>query len=227
MTTGAASGSGERPHAPAFDAVVLAGGEGRRLGGRPGGTGKAEVLVAGRPLVDHALDAVAGARRRVVVGPPELARHGAPTVLEDPPRGGPVAGIDAGLAHLDRTPDGTDDGSGKRPPDADLPVVVLACDVPRAAEAVPLLLAALASAPDADGAQMVDPRGERQTLVAVYHRTALRAALASLGEVRGASVRRLVAGLRTVGVADPDGVAQDADTWQDVARLDEEMRSRS
>lgn len=219
--TGTPPGSGPRPDAPVYDAVVLAGGEGRRLGGSLGGTLKAEVLVGGRPLVDHVLDAVAGARRCVVVGPPELARHGAPTVLEDPPRGGPVAGIDAGLTHLDATPERTG-GGGAEPP-----VVVLACDVPRAAEAVPLLLAALASAPDADGAQMVDAHGERQTLVAVYRRAPLRAALASLGEVRGASVRRLVAGLRAVGVADPDGVAQDADTWQDVARLDEEMRSRS
>lgn len=235
--TGTPPGSGPRPDAPVYDAVVLAGGEGRRLGGSLGGTLKAEVLVGGRPLVDHVLDAVAGARRCVVVGPPELARHGAPTVLEDPPRGGPVAGIDAGLTHLDATPvraddgteDGTDENTDERTDDggAEPPVVVLACDVPRAAEAVPLLLAALASAPDADGAQMVDAHGERQTLVAVYRRAPLRAALASLGEVRGASVRRLVAGLRAVGVADPDGVAQDADTWQDVARLDEEMRSRS
>uniref|UniRef100_UPI00165DB73E molybdenum cofactor guanylyltransferase n=1 Tax=Actinotalea sp. JY-7885 TaxID=2758576 RepID=UPI00165DB73E len=72
-----------------FDAIVLAGGQGRRLGR----VSKPDVVVAGRTLLDHALAATAGARRVVVVGPPELARPGVTVVREDPPSGGPVAGV--------------------------------------------------------------------------------------------------------------------------------------
>ncbi|MBT2472738.1 NTP transferase domain-containing protein, partial [Streptomyces sp. ISL-66] len=47
-----------------YDAIVLAGGAARRLGGadKPG------LLVGGRPLLDRVLDACADARTTVVVG---------------------------------------------------------------------------------------------------------------------------------------------------------------
>ncbi len=192
--------------AGSFDAVVLAGGRGQRLGG----VSKPEVLVAGRTLLDRALDATGDARRTVVVGPPHLARPGVPAVLEDPPSGGPVAGIDAGLAGLE--------GGDRR---GEAPVLVLACDVPRAAGAVPILLAALRADAEADGAHLV--RGGRPQLVAVHRPWALRAALDGLtphGGVHGASVRRLLEGLHMVAVPDPDDLAADADTWDDVARLE-------
>lgn len=196
-----------------YDAIVLAGGEGSRLGG----VSKAEVLVGGRPLLDHVLEAVPGARQVVVVGPDHLARQGVPTVLEDPPLGGPVAGIDAGLRHLD--------AAGG---DADL-VLVLACDVPLVAAAVPRLLAALDAEPTADGAHLVDASGHAQ-IVAVLRRSALAAALAGLaadGGAHGVSMRRLVGGLRMVQVADQDGQGADADTWDDVRRLDSLMPRRA
>lgn len=62
-----------------FDAVVLTGGRGRRLGG----VAKADVVVAGSTLLERARRAVAAAERIVVVG------------AEVP--GGPVAAIAAGL----------------------------------------------------------------------------------------------------------------------------------
>ncbi|EYR63295.1 molybdopterin-guanine dinucleotide biosynthesis protein MobA [Actinotalea ferrariae CF5-4] len=173
-----------------YDAIVLAGGRGERLGG----FGKAHIPVAGRPLLEHALDAVAAARAVVVVAPPGTAPEGVRSTFEDPPLGGPVAGIAAGLAEL--------------PADDDVPVVVLACDVPGAAPAVPLLLEALRADAGADGATVVDAEGRRQTLVAVYRGAALRAAVRRLdteGGVDGVSVRRLVVDLRTIGVADPAG----------------------
>jgi molybdopterin-guanine dinucleotide biosynthesis protein A len=195
-----------------FDAIVLAGGRGQRLGG----VSKPEVVLAGRTLLDRALDATRDARRTVIVGPSHLARPGVRAVLEDPPSGGPVAGIDAGLTALSRIPD---DG---------LPVLVLACDIPGAAAAVPTLLAALAADADADGAHLV--RAGRPQLVAVHRRRALRAALDGLaadGGVHGASVRRLLERLRMVPVPDPDDLADDADTWDDVARLETVLARRS
>ncbi|MET0787872.1 MAG: NTP transferase domain-containing protein [Cellulomonas sp.] len=188
-----------------FDAVVLAGGRGRRLGA----PSKPEVVVGGRALLDHALAAVAAADRVVVVGPPDVARPGIPTVLEEPPDGGPVAGLAAGLAYL--APDGL--------------VAVLACDVPRAGSALPALLAA-ARADDVDGARLVSADGHAQHLVAVYRSDALARALAALPEPRGAAMRRLVADLRLVDVPDTSGAAADADTWADVARLDAELGDR-
>lgn len=187
----------------AYDAVVLAGGEGRRLGG----VSKATLAIGSGTYLDRALAAVAGARRRVVVGPAELARPGAPTTLEDPPLGGPVAGIAAGLETL---------GAGAPW------VVVLACDVPQAAGLLAPLIAALAGDPAADGAVAVDGEGHRQALVGVYRRASLEAAVATLaadGGTHGRSVRSLVGGLRLVEVPDPDGLSADADTWDDVAAL--------
>ncbi|MFP3712140.1 molybdenum cofactor guanylyltransferase [Puerhibacterium sp. TATVAM-FAB25] len=201
---------------PAHDALVLAGGEARRLGG----VSKAEVLVAGRPLLAWALDATAAARHTVVVGPSVLARLVGPSVRvvrEDPPFGGPVAGLAAGLMTLDAV--STED----RPA---VPVLVLACDVPGAARVVRPLLAALAAAPDADGAWLVDGSGRPQPLVAVHRREPLRAALrrvAAHGGVHGAAVRRLTAGLTMVDVADPAGYGADADTWQAVHELDRRL----
>lgn len=197
---------------PAFDAIVLAGGAGRRLEGAV----KPELVLGGRALVDHALAAVSGARRRVLVAPPALARPGVPTTLEDPPLGGPVAGIAAGLALLAAPPADVADvpvAAGA----ADV-VVVLACDVPRAGSVVPALVAA-ASAPGTDGARLVDAEGAPQHLVAAYRTDALRTALASLAEVRGASVRRLVTGLHLRDVPDPGGAGEDVDTWADARRV--------
>lgn len=172
-----------------------------------GGVSKAGLVAGGRSYLDRALDAVGAAARRVVVGPAELARPGAPAVLEDPPLGGPVAGIAAGLEHL--------------APGAPW-VAVLACDVPRAAGLLPPLVAALAADAAADGAVVVDDQGHRQALVGLYRRAALDravAALAAEGGVHGRSVRALVGGLALVEVPDPQGLSADADTWEDVAAL--------
>lgn len=215
-----------------FDAVVLAGGRARRLGGAD----KGSVLVAGKALVDHALAAVAGARAVVLVGPRSVARDGVPTVQESPPFGGPVAGLAAGLAALGAgSVDSVDSALGVDPAagvvpgaasaghddEGDALVVVLACDVPGAAHVVPALVAAALAAPAADGARLVAADGSPQHLVAAYRRAALDAALAALPDgPRDASVRHLVAGLRLVDVPDPHDAAADADTWDDVHRLD-------
>lgn len=195
-----------RPVLPvAHDALVLAGGAGARLGG----VSKAEVAVAGRAMLDHVLDATRAAVRVVVVGDATLARPGVVTTLEDPPLGGPVAGIAAGLAAL--------------APPAAAHVLVLACDMPFAARAVPDLLAAAAAAPEAPEVAVADDDGRPQHLLAVYRRDVLEAALDRLrddGGVRDRSVRSLVAGLDAVTVPDRRGAALDGDTWESVAELE-------
>lgn len=200
-----------------YDAVVLAGGRATRLGGTP----KPGIVVAGATLIEHALAATRDAARTVVVGPPDAlpeaalaaAKRSRPgrrvlRTREDPPFGGPVAGIDAGLRAL----------ADERPAPW---VVVLAVDVPHAAAAVPRLVDALESlGPASDGAWLV--REEHpQWLVGGYRRDALQAALDAVRDtsVHGVPVKRLVADLACVGVPDAAGWSDDVDTWEDVRAM--------
>ncbi|WP_402466419.1 molybdenum cofactor guanylyltransferase [Isoptericola aurantiacus] len=184
-----------------IDAVVLAGGRATRLGGTP----KAQVVVGPATLLEHALAATRGAEATAVVGPvPTGAPPDVVVTREDPPFGGPVAGLDAGLRALDR-------------PDAPDRVLVLAVDVPGAAAAAAALHDAAAEHPEADGVHLVHD-GRAQWLTGIYRRAALTGALAGL-EPHGAPVRRLVAPLRLVAVPDGSGMSDDADTWEDVDRL--------
>lgn len=178
-----------------FDAIVLAGGRGRRLDGAD----KAALIVGDTSLLERVVTAVAGAGTVVVVGPPrDLPR----TVLwcrEEPVGGGPVAAIATGFARTS----------------ADV-VVVLATDLPAIAPAVPVLLAALADG--APAALLVDEHGRVNNLAAAWRRSALAAALAAVGEPRGAAVRSLVATVTPALVPDPSGWGRDCDTWDDLAR---------
>ncbi|MCX5284487.1 NTP transferase domain-containing protein [Streptomyces sp. NBC_00198] len=81
--------------AVAYDAVVLAGGSARRLGGadKPG------VRVGGRALLDRVLAACVDAAVTVVVAEPRATARPVRWAREDPPGGGPVAALDAGLRH--------------------------------------------------------------------------------------------------------------------------------
>ncbi|MGQ4377025.1 molybdenum cofactor guanylyltransferase, partial [Streptomyces sp. SAS_267] len=78
-----------------YDAVVLAGGAARRLGGED----KPGVRVGGRTLLDRVLAACADATRTVVVAGPRPTARPVEWAREDPPGGGPLAALDAGLRH--------------------------------------------------------------------------------------------------------------------------------
>ena len=188
-----------------YDALILAGGSARRLGGAD----KPAVDVGGRTMLEHVLAAVPDAGRIVVVGPRRVVAPAVLWCVEDPPGGGPVAGVAAGLAHIT----------------ADV-VLVLAADLPAVAPAVPVLLDRLAGG---DVALLVDADGRRNYLAAAWHRPALQRALDAVGDPVGAPVRALIRGADVVPVPDPHGWGRDCDTWPDVeaARSEAAQASRS
>lgn len=183
-----------------LDAVVLAGGRGARLGGAD----KAALTIDGVTLLDRALAAVRGARRCVVVGPPSLSCR-VPVVQEQPTYAGPAAGLAAGLEAL-----------GENPASA---VVVLACDLADAENAVAALLTAWPPSDGADGL-CLSYEGRPQWLAAIYRRAALDAAVAALGDPAGRPIRALVAPLALHEVA-AGTAAADVDTWEDLGRARE------
>ncbi|MDO4889067.1 MAG: NTP transferase domain-containing protein, partial [Actinomycetaceae bacterium] len=191
-----------------LDVVVLAGGTGRRLGG----ASKPEVVARGARLLDHVLNGVARVRdqlppgRIAVVAPPSVAvPAGVLRTLEDPPLGGPVAGIAAGLARLAQAATATRGPIARagRTTDAlagdPAPLTaVIPCDAPDSWRALPALLETLGRCEAADGACATD--GEHiQFLLGVYRTAALAAAVAPQGvALRDVAVRRA---LRTLNLA--------------------------
>jgi molybdopterin-guanine dinucleotide biosynthesis protein A len=194
-----------------YAAVILAGGAGRRLGG----LAKPTLPVGGRPMLERVLGAVVGAVPRVVVGPPALAvPAGVVRTSEEPPGGGPVAALAAGLTCLAGV---TAAGSA-----ADT-VAVLAADLPFVTtEAVATLRRALAES-TVDGAVYVDHDGRRQTLCGVWQITALTRRLAALERHHGTALRDLLSGLRVGEVAGPERGPvpwYDCDTPEDLDRAE-------
>lgn len=136
-----------------YDAIVLAGGSARRLGGAD----KPALEVAGRSLLDRVLDACAGATTTVVVGPPRATTRDVVWCREDPPGGGPVPALAAGLQHV----------TAER-------VVLLAADLPFLTTEVVDLLVARAPAVLSDGAR-------EQWLCGAWETVALRHSLDGAG----------------------------------------------
>jgi molybdopterin-guanine dinucleotide biosynthesis protein A len=176
-----------------FDAIVLAGGTARRLGG----SAKHAIVVDGQSLLARTLAAVAQAARVVVVGDKGLQELvGDSTVVrEDPPLAGPAAGIGAALPRVT---------AGR--------VIVLACDHPYVAEAVGPLLAA----DGPDGAIAVDVDGRRQNLTFVARTDALRAAVERQQSLIDLAVHRLIEPLNLVEISVPARALIDVDAWEDL-----------
>jgi molybdopterin-guanine dinucleotide biosynthesis protein A len=190
------SGPGPSGTVP-FDAVLLAGGRARRLGGAD----KPAAPVGGRALIEWVAAAVSGASRTIVVGPPRDVPRDAVRVREDPPGAGPVPALRAGLAEV-RAPW----------------VAVLAADLPflRPVHVTALLDAASEHA----GAVLVDAGGREQWLAGCWRTGRLRDALAAYS---GASLRGVLGPLDPAAVALPAGERPpwyDCDTPEDLARAD-------
>lgn len=176
-----------------YDAIVLAGGAARRLGGVP----KPQLRVGGATLLDRVIDAVPDAGRTVVVGPRQPVSRPVLWCQEEPAGAGPVAALAAGLPLTD----------------AEV-LVVLGADLPWIAPAVPALLRAV---PASGVALLVDRAGRTNYLAAAWRRVELGAALTRLGDPAGAPMRALLAGIEQVHVRDRDGWGHDCDTWDDLA----------
>jgi molybdopterin-guanine dinucleotide biosynthesis protein A len=196
--------------ADGYAAIVLAGGDGRRLGGRD----KPALPVGGRPMLQRVLDAAADAAPRVVVGPtrPDLPVD-VVQIREDPPGGGPVAALAAGLAALSAHP------TGRRPEF----VALLAADLPFLA--APDIGALRYAVGDDDGAVLVDTDGRQQWLCGVYRVAALHRRLGEFGPPGGAPMHRLASGLRLVTVERSGTTAPppwyDCDTEDDYRQAEE------
>jgi molybdenum cofactor guanylyltransferase len=168
---------------PPYDAVVLAGGAGRRLGGLD----KAALRVGGASLLDRLLSAVPDARAVVVVGPERPTARPVTWTREQPPGTGPAAAVSAGLDRVTAPS-----------------VVVLATDLPflDAAAVRALREAALGR----DGALLADDAGREQWLAGCWATAALRDAVARRGDLAGRPVRVLLSGLdRALVRLAPDG----------------------
>jgi molybdenum cofactor guanylyltransferase len=185
----------DHPIDAAYDAVILAGGAARRLGGadKPG------LAVGGRSLVGWAAAAVPGARRLILVGPERPELPGAIVVREDPPGSGPVAAVRAGLAMVTSPW-----------------LVLLAADLPflRPEHVGRLLAAARDETCEAPGVVGEDAGGRSQWLLGGWYTPALRAAL---GRYEGFSLHGLMEPMRPGRVRLPEA-SRDCDTPEDLDR---------
>lgn len=182
-------------------AVVLAGGAGVRMGGMD----KASIEHAGRTLLDLAIEVCVDAAEVVVVGEEVRTARPVTFVLEDPPEGGPVAGLLTGRDALFRRP---------------TTLAVVAVDMPGLSPGT--LRRLRAAAAGRDGAFLVEPGGGgRRQLAGVLDVARLDAVRPGVEEQHGMPMHRLLEHLDLADVVAEGGEADDIDTWEDVRRLRE------
>ncbi|HEY7717658.1 MAG TPA: NTP transferase domain-containing protein [Pedococcus sp.] len=183
------------PRSPAVTAVVLCGGAGRRFG-----SDKTRAVLGDVTVLDALVSSLPGGWDVLCVGPERpVERPAVRWTREDPPGGGPVAGVAAALREV-RAP----------------VTVLLGGDMPYAGPAASELAAALAADTGVEAVVGRDGDGTLQPLLAAYRTSALRAALPP--EPAGTPLRRLLDGLRVRAVSLPDGTSLDVDTPDDLER---------
>ncbi|MGW7362637.1 NTP transferase domain-containing protein [Streptomyces sp. NPDC054841] len=183
-----------------YDAIVLAGGAAKRLGGadKPG------VSVGGRALLDRVLTVCRGAGRTVVVGGRRATARPVLWARETPSGGGPLAALDAGLRQTSAPT-----------------VLVLSADLPFLGEGtVRQLLDALGTG-EQEAALLTDAEGRDQPLVAAYRAEPLRREMALIaaeyGSLAGLPLRLLTQELDLDRIPAEPLAAFDCDTWEDIA----------
>ncbi|MFD7897689.1 NTP transferase domain-containing protein [Streptomyces sp. NPDC059743] len=184
----------------AYDAIVLAGGAAKRLGGadKPG------VRVGGRALLDRVLAACDEAARTVVVGGRRPTARPVRWAREEPPGGGPLAALDAGVRCVE----------------ADT-VLVLSADLPFLGRATVRRLVETLDTSGREAVLLTDADGRDQPLVAAYRAEPLRRELALLateyGNLRGLPLRLLPDELELARLDDDPLASFDCDTWEDIS----------
>lgn len=187
------------PGLTSFAAIILAGGRASALGGAD----KASIEIAGRSLLEHALDAVIDASEVVVVGEQVPTDRPVTFVVEDPRHGGPVAGLLTGRdALLRRFPT----------------LAVLAVDMPRLTAGTVRRLHE--AAPGHDGAVLTDPDGRAQ-LAFVVETDRLDEVRPDREAQHGAALRTILDPLDLAPVVSVGDEHRDVDTWTDLRDLAE------
>jgi molybdopterin-guanine dinucleotide biosynthesis protein A len=169
-----------------WSVIVLSGGTNKRFG-----SDKSQALLKGVTLIDHVLSFIPAGIKTVIVGK---------DVFEQPPLGGPVAGIARGVQEVDTEY-----------------VAITAVDMPYGSSLFPQLLEAITD----DAAMPVDSQGFKQPLCGIYRRQALLAALAKLGDVHSQSMRALCDLLVIDEVKVDAGALVDIDTPEDLIHAHE------
>ena len=209
-------------------AVVVAGGASRRLNHVP----KASLSDGTSTLLDCALEAVAAASPRVVVGPESLPLP--PEVLrtrEDPPFSGPAAAIHAGLECI---------AAACERSQTPVPnwCLILGVDTPRIAPAVQQLIAAARGVEQTYAERAADfsptdsessegsessagfwgvAEGVYQPLVGIYRFEAIRSVFST--GTTDASVRSFLRRLNPAAVQMSAADTADVDTWEQAQTL--------
>jgi molybdopterin-guanine dinucleotide biosynthesis protein A len=173
--------------------VILAGGTAVRLDGAD----KASLEHEGATLLEHALSAVAEAAEVVVVGEEVPTSRPVTFRREDPPLGGPAAGLLAGRTGL-RRPGNT---------------VVLAVDMPHVTGATIRRLWAAADA--RDGAVLLGGDGRRRLVLALSGAAFGRAP----SEAHNLSIHAFTHDLDLAEVPAEGDEARGIDTWADLRDL--------
>lgn len=187
---------------PSAAAIVLVGGRGRRMCGAV----KPLLMIGGETLLARTLRALdrAGAAPVYAVGPVLDAAAEVRWVREDPPLGGPAAGVAAAVPGI-----------------AEEWVYVLAGDLVHPDRVVARLTSArLESADDGESGDgwVFTAGGHPQWLAGLYRTAAVRAALVGLSSASGSSMRGLLGGLALARLDDEDGITADIDEPADLAR---------
>ena len=161
------------------------------------GRDKLSEVVEGQTVLDWVLDAWSFADEQIVVGPVRPTHRPVRWCREDPPGGGPAAGVATALQHARNEW-----------------IAIAAGDAPLVGAVVSDLRAAavLAVEQGADGAWLVDGAGQPQPLATIARKSAL---IAALSDAHNASLLRRLETLALQEVKTTSDVLRDVDTPED------------
>ncbi len=159
--------------------------------------------VGGVSLLERTLSGLPDGSLVVCVGPPVPTTRAVTWAREDPPLGGPLAAVEAGLGAL---PSGVET------------VLLIAGDMPRAGLASAALLEAL-EANSGGLAVVVDDEDRPQPLLSAWARDLLTERIGALAPTAGRAVTALLDTANPVLVDDAWGASADVDTDEDLRVL--------